>query len=344
MDGDLDEAGAGEAVTLVLADEIDVSRGDVLAATTAPVQAADRVAANLVWLADAPLVPGRGYLVKLGTGRTVGGTVSAIRHRVDVNTRGQVAADTLALNDVAVVEVALDAAVAFEPYRDSRDLGGFIVIDRQSFATVGVGMVEGALARAGNLTWHTLDVGKQSRAALKGQRPAVVWFTGLSGSGKSTIANLVERRLHTMGRHTYVLDGDNVRHGLNRDLGFSEADRVENIRRVSEVAALFADAGLVVLVSFISPYRAERDAARARVDAGEFIEVYVDTALDECRRRDPKGLYAKADAGLIRNFTGLDAPYEAPAHPEVHLHTAEAEPTALADQVVDALRHWGIVS
>ena len=344
MDGDLDEAGAGEAVTLVLQDEVDVSRGDVLAAAEAPVHVADRFRANMVWLADAPLVPGRGYLVKLGSGRTVGGAVAGIRYRVDVNTRERVPADMLALNDVAEVEVALDAPVAFELYRDSRDLGGFIVIDRLSFATVGVGMIEADLGRASNLTWHLLDVDKAARAALKEQKPAVVWFTGLSGAGKSTVANLVERQLFAMGRHTYVLDGDNVRHGLNQDLGFSEADRVENIRRVSEVAALFADAGLIVLVSFISPYRAERDAARSRMEAGEFVEVFVDTPLDECRRRDPKGLYKKADAGLIRNFTGLDAPYEPPLEPEIHLRTAEAEPAALADQVVEALRRRGILS
>ncbi len=344
MDGDLDEAGAGEAVTLVLQDEMDVSRGDVLAAGEAPVHVADRFRANMVWLADAPLVPGRGYLVKLGSGRTVGGAVAGIRYRMDVNTRERVPADTLALNDVAEVEVALDAPVAFEPYRDSRDLGGFIVIDRLSFATVGVGMIEAALGRGSNLTWQLLDVDKAARAALKEQKPAVVWFTGLSGAGKSTVANLVEQRLHAMGRHTYVLDGDNVRHGLNQDLGFSEADRVENIRRVSEVAALFADAGLIVLVSFISPYRAERDAARARMEVGEFVEVFVDTSLDECRRRDPKGLYKRADAGLIQNFTGLDAPYEPPFQPELHLRTAETEPAELADQVVEALRRRGILS
>ena len=344
MDGDLDEAGAGEAVTLVLQDEVDISRGDVLAAAEAPVHVADRFRANMVWLADAPLVPGRGYLVKLGSGRTVGGAVAGIRYRVDVNTRERVPTDMLALNDVAEVEVALDAPVAFEPYRDSRDLGGFIVIDRLSFATVGVGMIEAALGRASNLTWQILDVDKAARAALKEQRPAVVWFTGLSGAGKSTIANLVERRLFAMGRHTYVLDGDNVRHGLNQDLGFSEADRVENIRRVSEVATLFADAGLIVLVSFISPYRAERDATRSRMEVGEFVEVFVDAPLGECRRRDPKGLYKKADAGLIRNFTGLDAPYEPPLQPEIHLRTAEAGPAELADHVVEALRRRGILS
>jgi bifunctional enzyme CysN/CysC len=344
MDGDLDGAGAGEAVTLVLADELDISRGDVLAAAEAPVPTTDRLKANMVWLSDAPLVLGRGYLVKLGSGRTVGGAVAGIRYRLDVNTRERIPADSLVLNDVAEVEVALDAPVAYEPYRDSRDLGGFIVIDRLSFATVGVGMVETALGGANNLTWQHLDVDKAARAALKGQAPAVVWFTGLSGAGKSTVANLVERKLFAMGRHTYVLDGDNVRHGLNRDLGFGETDRVENIRRVSEVAALFADAGLIVLVSFISPYRAERDAARERVGPGEFVEVFVDTPLGECRRRDPKGLYKKADAGLIRDFTGIDAPYEPPLRPEIHLRTEGTDPAELADRVVEALRYRGILS
>ncbi len=343
MNGDLAEAGAGEAVTLVLADELDISRGDVLAATDAPVPTTDRLDANAIWLSDAPLVLGRGYLVKLGSGRTVGGTVAGIRYRLDVNTRERIPADSLSLNDVAGIEVALDTPVAYEPYRESRDLGGFILIDRQSNATVGVGMIETTLAGRGNLTWQPVDVDRTARAALKRQVPTVVWFTGLSGAGKSTVANLVERKLFAMGRHTYLLDGDNVRYGLNRDLGFSEADRVENIRRVSEVAALFADAGLIVLVSFISPYRAERDAARGRVGPGEFVEVFVDASLGECRRRDPKGLYKKADAGLIRDFTGIDAPYEPPLQPEVHLRTEGADPAAMADQVVEVLLRRGVL-
>ena len=338
-DGDLEEAARGDAVTLVLADELDVSRGEVLAAVDKPVASADQFQAHLIWLAAAPLVSGRPYLFKLGT-NTVSGSVTRIRHRVDLNTQERLSADALALNEVGVVNLSLSSAVGFEPYAESRDLGGFIVIDRLSNATVGVGMVDFALRRATNIAWQELSVDRQSRAALKGQRPMVVWFTGLSGSGKSTIANLVERKLHAAGRHTYMLDGDNVRHGLNRDLGFTEADRVENIRRVAEVAALMADAGLVVLVSFISPYRAERQMARELMPKGEFIEVFVDTPIEECRRRDPKGLYAKVDVGLIRNFTGVDAPYEAPEEPEVHISTietpAEASASLIASGLMDA--------
>jgi bifunctional enzyme CysN/CysC len=335
-DGDLAEATRGDAVTLVLADEMDVSRGEVLAAVGKPVASADQFQAHLIWLAGAPLVSGRPYLFKLGT-NTVSGSVTRIRHRVDLNTQEHLSADALALNEVGVVNLSLSSAVGFEPYAKSRDLGGFIVIDRLSNATVGVGMVDFALRRATNIAWQELSVGRQSRAALKGQRPMVVWFTGLSGSGKSTIANLVERKLHAAGRHTYMLDGDNVRHGLNRDLGFTEADRVENIRRVAEVAALMADAGLVVLVSFISPYRAERQMARELLPKGEFIEVFVDTPIEECRRRDPKGLYAKVDAGLIRNFTGVDAPYEAPGEPEVRISTIGTDAEASASSIASGL-------
>ncbi|HEX3348152.1 MAG TPA: sulfate adenylyltransferase subunit CysN [Acetobacteraceae bacterium] len=342
LDGDRAEAGAGDAVTLVLSEERDISRGDVLSHMADPVPTSDQFSAHLIWLSDVPLMPGRAYLIKLGT-RTVSGSVTRIRHRIDVNTREKLSADTLGLNDVAKVQLSLDRPVAFQPYAESRDLGGLIIIDRQTNATAGVGMIEFALTRAANITWHALDVDRMARAQLKGQSPAVVWFTGLSGSGKSTIANLVEKKLHGMGRHTYMLDGDNVRHGLNRDLGFTEADRVENIRRVSEVSALFADAGLIVLVSFISPYAAEREAARQRLQAGEFVEVFVDTPVDECRRRDPKGLYTKADQGLIRNFTGVSAPYEPPSAPEVHLKTIEAAPEELADQVIEALARRGML-
>ena len=352
MDGDLAEARAGDAVTLVLDRDVDISRGDVLGAAAAPLGVADGLTAHLVWLADARLTPGRDYLVKLGA-RTVAATVGAVRHRIDVNTRERLPAQALALNDVGVVELRLQAPVAFEPYAWSRDLGGFIVIDRQTNATVGVGMIDGALRprRPGapdNVVWQDLDVDRAARARLKEQAPAVLWLTGLSGSGKSTIANLVERRLHALGRHTYVLDGDRVRHGLNRDLGFSEADRAENVRRISEVAALLADAGLIVLVSAISPYRADRAQARdvARDTAGEgaFLEVFVDTPVEECRRRDPKGLYRKVDAGLIHGFTGVDAPYEAPDAPDVRLRTAEATAEQLADQVVNKLRQRGFVA
>ncbi|HTW25711.1 MAG TPA: sulfate adenylyltransferase subunit CysN [Acetobacteraceae bacterium] len=342
MDGDLDEASAGDAVTLALADEIDISRGDVLAAGEAPVAMADQFQAHVVWLNESPMLQGRTYLFKLGT-RTAPGSITRIRHRIDINTHEKLSATDLRVNDVAVVNLGLTLPVAFEPYAESRDLGGFIIIDRVSNATVGVGMIDYALRRATNLTWQDLDVDRAARARLKDQQPAVIWFTGLSGSGKSTIANLVERKLHAQGQHTYVLDGDNIRHGLNRDLGFTEADRVENIRRVSEAAALFVDAGLIVLVSFISPYRAERDAARERIGDGEFLEVFVDTPIEECRRRDPKGLYEKAYSGLIRNFTGVDAPYEAPLTPEIHLRTVEAVPEVLADRVIEALRGRNII-
>jgi bifunctional enzyme CysN/CysC len=342
MDGDLPQAAAGDAITLVLDHEIDISRGDVLAAEAAPLEPADQFSAHLIWLTETPLVPGRAYLVKIGT-RTVSGNVTRIRHRLDVNTRQELHADRLVLNDVAKVQLSLTSAVAWMPYAESRDLGGFVLIDRQSNATVGVGMLDFALTRSANLRWQELDTDRHARAALKGQKPAVLWFTGLSGAGKSTIANLVEKRLFAMGRHTYMLDGDNVRHGLNRDLGFTEADRVENIRRVSEVAALFAEAGLIVLVSFISPYRAEREAARSRVAADEFLEVFVDTPLEECAARDPKGLYQKAMAGQIQNFTGVSAPYEPPLGPEIHLRTTEAAADVLAERVVATLAERGVI-
>jgi bifunctional enzyme CysN/CysC len=341
-DGDLAEARAGDAVTLVLSDELDISRGDVLAAADHPLEVADQFQAHMVWLNEAALVPGRTYLVKLGTA-LVSGSITRIRHRIDINTREKLSAENLGLNDVGVVNLSLQFPIAFEPFKTSRALGGFIVIDRQSNATVGVGMIDYALTRASNLAWQKLVVDKEARSALKQQKPVVLWFTGLSGSGKSTIANLVEQKLHARGQHTYVLDGDNVRHGLNRDLGFTEADRVENIRRVGEVASLFVDAGLIVLVSFISPYRAERRTARELVGEDEFLEVYVDTPIAECRRRDPKGLYQKADQGLIKHFTGIDAPYEAPDAPDIHLLTTEAPPEAMADQVIAQLRRRGII-
>jgi len=319
-EGDLGEAAQGDAVTLVLADELDVSRGEVLAAAETPATTADQFQAHLIWLATAPLVSGRHYLFKLGT-NTVAGSVTRIRHRIDLNSQKHLSVEALAMNEVGVVNLSLSAAVPFEPYADSRDLGGFIVIDRLTNATAGVGMIDFALRRATNIAWQKLSVDREARAALKGQQPLVVWFTGLSGSGKSTIANLVERELHAAGRHTYMLDGDNVRHGLNRDLGFTEGDRVENIRRVAEVAALMADAGLIVLVSFISPFRAERQMARELIPEGQFIEVFMDTPIEECRRRDPKGLYAKVDSGLIKNFTGIDSPYERPTAPELTVNS-----------------------
>ena len=333
-------AAAGDAVTITLADEIDISRGDALADPAAEMATADQFQAHLVWLDPRPLVAGRTYLFKLGTA-TVSGSITRIRHRIDVNTGDKLSATDLSVNDVAVVNISLQSAVPFTPFADSRALGGFIVIDRQSNATAAAGMIDFALTRSANIAWQELSVDREARAAMKGQRPMVVWFTGLSGSGKSTIANLVERKLHAAGRHTYMLDGDNVRHGLNRDLGFTEADRVENIRRVAEVAALMADAGLIVLVSFISPYRAERQMARELMPKGEFIEVFVDTPIEECRRRDPKGLYAKVDAGLIKNFTGVDAPYEAPGKPDVWLRTVEAKLEQLSDQVTQVIDKSG---
>ena len=341
-DGDRALAQDGDAVTLVLAEPIDVSRGDVLAAAAAPPEVADQFAAHLVWLGDAPLFSGRTYLFKIAAA-TVPGSVTEIRHRIDVNTFEPIAARQLESNEVAVVNLSLARPVPFEPYAVDRRLGGFIVIDPLSNATVGAGMIDFALWRSRTVGWQKLSIDKRARAELKQQRPAVVWFTGLSGAGKSTIADLVEQKLWALGRHTALLDGDNVRHGLNRDLGFTEADRVENIRRAAEAAKLGVEAGLIVLASFISPYRADRRTARALLEPGEFIEVFVDTPLEECENRDPKGLYRRARAGDIRHFTGVDAPYEPPEAPEIHLVTTDAPPAALADRVVAYLRRHGVV-
>jgi bifunctional enzyme CysN/CysC len=342
MDGDLEQAGPGDAVTLVLDREIDVSRGDVLAADPAPV-AADGLDSWVVWMDETPLFRGRAYLLMLGS-RTVVATVTDITVRLDMETLEETGVRELGLNDIGRVSISLTHPAVCEPYQTSRELGGFILIDRLTRNTVGAGMVTGARARNSDIVWHRMDVDKAARSLLKNQKPAVLWFTGLSGAGKSTIANLVEKRLLALGHHTMTLDGDNVRHGLNRDLGFSEADRVENIRRVAEVSRLFVEAGLIVLVSFISPYRAERMLARDRVGADEFLEIYVDTPVDECRRRDPKGLYVKADSGQIRNFTGVDAPYEEPLDPDIRLRTLEADPDALADSVIGALLARGIIA
>ena len=335
-DGDLVQAGDGQAITLTLADEVDASRGDVIAAASDPPEVADQFAAHLLWMGDERLLPGRPYLLKLGT-QTVGASVTEIKHKVDVNTQEHLAAKHLELNEVAYCNLHLDQPVAFEPYARNRTLGAFILIDRQSNATVAAGTLDFALRRAGNIHWQHLDVDRAARARIKHQQPRCLWFTGLSGAGKSTIANLVEKKLLASGQHTYLLDGDNVRHGLNKDLGFTDEDRVENIRRVAEVAKLMTDAGLIVLVSFISPFRAEREMARALFDAGEFLEVFVDTPLAEAERRDVKGLYAKARRGELRNFTGIDSPYEAPEAPELHLMAAESSPVALAEQVIEAL-------
>ena len=341
MDGDLAEAGRDEPVTLVLDREIDVSRGDVLAAEPLP-PLADQIDAWVVWMDETPLFRGRAYQFMLGT-KSVVGTITDIANRLDVDSLHEVAVRELALNEIGRVSISLSHPVACEPYRDSRTFGGFILTDRLTRNTVGAGMVTGIKAVRSDVYWHRLDVSKEARSLLNGQKPAVLWFTGLSGAGKSTIANLVEKQLLASGRHTMTLDGDNVRHGLNRDLGFSEADRVENIRRIAEVAKLFVEAGLIVLVSFISPYRNERMLARDCVEDGEFLEIYVDTPVDECRRRDPKGLYQKADAGQLRNFTGVDAPYEAPLDPEIRLPTLEGSPEILAAKVIDALRSRGII-
>jgi len=342
MDGDPPEARAGDAVTLTLVEQIDISRGDVISAIDAPMPVADQFAADIVWLAETSLLAGRAYLFKFGA-RTVAGSVSRLRYRLDVNSGAHLDAETLAMNEVGRANVALDSPVAFAPFAENRALGGFIVIDRLSNATLGVGMIRHKLRRATNVTRHDFTIGRAARAALLRQSPAVVWFTGLSGAGKSAIADAVQRQLHAEGRATYALDGDNVRHGLNRDLGFTEADRVENIRRATEVAGLMADAGLIVLVSFISPYRTDRALARERTRAAglTFIEAFVDTPIEECRRRDVKGLYARADRGELANFTGVSAPYEAPLEPELVLPTLQSDAETLATRVVDELRRRG---
>ena len=339
-DGDLDAAGAGQSVTLVLADEIDVGRGDLLAEAGDPPAVTDQFAAHLLWMHEDPLLPERQYLLKIGTRMTTA-QVTALRYRIDVSTLEHAAARTLALNEVACCNFALGEPVAFDPYREVRETGGFILIDRFTNATVGAGMIDFGLRRADNLARQDLDVGKEQRARHKDQRPCILWFTGLPASGKSTTANRVERKLAALGRHSYLLDGDNVRLGLNRDLGFTDADRVENIRRVAEVAKLFVDAGLIVLVSFISPFRDERRMARELVEDDEFVEIFVDTPLEECERRDPKGLYRKARAGEIANFTGIDSAYEPPENAEIVLRTVERSEEELSDEVIDHLRRGG---
>ncbi len=332
-DGDLPEAQAGQAVTLTLVDEIDISRGDILVPPAARPEVSDQVQAHLIWMSEDELIPGRPYLLKIG-GRTLSASVTDIRHQVDVNSFQKLAAKTLKLNEVAVVNLATQEPVAFDAYADNHQTGAFILIDRLSNLTLGAGMIDYGLRRATNVHWQALDVSKDSRARIKNQKPAVLWFTGLSGAGKSTIANLVEKRLLSLGHHTYLLDGDNVRHGLNRDLGFTTEDRVENIRRVAEVSKLMVDAGLITLVSFISPYRAERQLAREMLDGGEFIEIYVSTPLKVAEERDVKGLYAKARAGEIKNFTGIDSPYEPPEKPDLVLDTSVDTAEVLAERIV----------
>ena len=333
LPGDLDQAVAGQSVTLTLEDEIDISRGDVIASADAPAPVANQFEATIVWMDDEPLPPGRTYLLKLGA-RTVSASVTDIKHRVNVNTLEHTAAKRLELNEIGVCNLSLDQAIPFEAYADNRQMGGFILVDRLSNRTVGAGMINFALRRADNIHWQHTDVTKSSRSALKAQRGQVVWLTGLSGAGKSTIANLVEKRLHALGRHTYLLDGDNVRHGLNKDLGFTEEDRVENIRRVAEVAKLMVDAGLIVLTAFISPFRAERQLARDLLEPGEFIEVFVDTPLTVAEARDVKGLYKKARSGQLKNFTGVDSPYEAPEAAELRIDTTTIDPVEAAERIV----------
>jgi bifunctional enzyme CysN/CysC len=335
-DGDLEEAVAGESVTICLADEVDVSRGDVIAAATEPPLVADQFETHVVWMSEEEMLPGRRYLVKIG-GSTLGATVEEPKYLVNINTLEHMAAKTLELNQIGVCNLTLEKAVPFDPYKDNRDMGGFIIIDRMTNNTVGVGLIHFALRRADNVHWQAIEVDATAHATLKGQRPAVVWFTGLSGAGKSTIANIVERKLHAEGRHTYLLDGDNLRHGLNKDLGFTTADRIENVRRTAEVASLMAEAGLIVLVSLISPYRAERRMARDLAGANSFLEIYVDTPLEVAESRDRKGLYAKARRGEIPNFTGIGAPYEEPENPELHISTADYSPEHAADAVIRLL-------
>jgi len=340
LDGDLDETEAASAVTLTLDAEIDASRGDILVAPDHRPEVSDQIAAHVIWMSEEELLPGRPYLLKSGT-RTVGAAVSELKHQVDIESFKPLAAKTLGLNDIGLVNLSLSEPLAFDLYDDNETTGSFILIDRFTNATVAAGMIRFGLRRATNIHWQALDLNRDARAALKGQKPCILWFTGLSGAGKSTIANLVESKLHLMGRHTYMLDGDNIRHGLNRDLGFTDADRVENIRRVAETAKLFIDAGLIVLVSFISPFRSERRMAREMVKKGEFLEVYVDAPLSVVEERDPKGLYKKARAGEIQHFTGIDSPYEVPLNADLHLDTTEADANTLADQIIETLRKNG---
>jgi bifunctional enzyme CysN/CysC len=336
FDGDLDEAVAGQSVTVCFEDEIDCSRGSVIATADAPPETSDQFEATFVWMADEPLMPGRGYWLKLGT-QMVSVTVQEPKYVINVNTMAQLAAKTFELNAIGVAELTTDKQIVFEAYEDNRTLGGFILIDKMTNATVAAGMLNFSLRRAQNVHWQAIDIGRKQHASLKNQKPAVLWFTGLSGSGKSTIANLVEKKLHRMNRHTFLLDGDNVRHGLNKDLGFTDADRIENIRRVGEVAKLMTDAGLIVITAFISPFQAERDMVRAMLPEGEFLEIFIDTPLKVAEGRDVKGLYKKARAGQLKNFTGIDSPYEAPREPEIRIDTTKLSPEEAATLIVDTL-------
>ena len=334
FDGDLDEAAAGQSITVTFADEIDCSRGDVICAADDPAEAADQFEATIVWMADEEMLPGRNYIMKIGT-QTVSAAVQHPKYRIDVNTMEHLAAKTLGLNDIGVCEFSTDKRVVFAPYAESKDMGGFILIDRMTNATVAAGTIHFALRRAQNVHWQSIDVSRESHAVIKHQQPRVLWFTGLSGSGKSTIANLVEQKLHAMGKHTFILDGDNIRHGLNKDLGFTDADRVENIRRIGEVARLMTDAGLIVLTSFISPFRAERQLARSMMADGEFVEIHGNTPLEVAESRDVKGLYKKARSGELKNFTGIDSPYEAPEAPEIVVDTTTMTAEQAAELIVE---------
>ena len=333
LDGDLDVAVAGQSVTLTLADEVDCSRGDVIALASAPPQVADQFEATIVWLAEDEMLPGRSYWLKLGT-QTATATVQQPKYQINVNTMEQLAARTLDLNAIGVANLSTDKPLVFEPYADNRALGGFVLVDKLTNATVAAGMLHFSLRRAQNVHWQAMDISRETHASLKNQKPVVLWFTGLSGAGKSTIANIVEKKLVRMNRHTFLLDGDNVRHGLNKDLGFTDADRVENIRRVGEVARLMTDAGLIVITAFISPFRAERDMVRQMMQPGEFVEVHIDTTLAEAERRDVKGLYAKARAGQLANFTGIDSPYEPPEDPEIRIDTNLLTPDEAAELII----------
>jgi len=336
FDGDLAEAGRDQSVTLTLTDEIDCSRGDVIVAAGNPSEVADQFSATIVWMDQQPLLPGRSYWLKLGT-QTVSATIREPEHAIDVNTLAKLSTRTLALNDIGVAEVVTDRGVVFEPYTEDHDLGGFILIDKITNATVAAGMIDRALRRAQNVHWQAVEITREAHAAQKGQNSRLLWFTGLSGSGKSTIANLVEKKLHAMGKHSFLLDGDNIRHGLNRDLDFSDAGRVENIRRVGEVAKLMTDAGLIVLTAFISPFRAEREMVRDMIPEGEFFEIHIDTPIEEAERRDVKGLYKKARAGEIANFTGISSPYEAPLNPEIRIDTTRTSPEEAAELIIERI-------
>ncbi|PZQ53795.1 MAG: sulfate adenylyltransferase subunit CysN [Novosphingobium pentaromativorans] len=335
-DGDLDEAVAGQSVTVCFADEIDCSRGSVISIADNPPQTADQFEATFVWMADEAMVPGRAYWLKIGT-QMVSATVQEPKYEVNVNTMEKLAAKTLELNAIGVAELTTDKQIVFEAYADNRTLGGFILIDKMTNATVAAGMIHFSLRRSQNVHWQAVDIDRKQHAGLKNQRPAVLWFTGLSGSGKSTIANLVEKKLHRMNRHTFLLDGDNVRHGLNKDLGFTEADRIENIRRVGEVSKLMTDAGLIVITAFISPFQADREMVRTMLPEGEFFEVFIDTPLKVAEARDVKGLYKKARSGELKNFTGIDSPYEAPRNPEIRIDTTAISPEEAANLIVDTL-------